>query len=102
MRFDGAVGEVGVAGVGHVLREVEEGLLRVVEVGRDDELAGEVEAEAFGDVFEGRAAVRAGDGEGGGGEDDARVSFEERLGEELGDVDGGGLEVGVERLVRQG
>ena len=41
-------------------------------------------------------AIGAGDGEGGGGEDDGRVGLEEGLGEELGDVDGGGLEVGVE------
>ena len=37
-------------------------------------------------------------GEGGGGEDDGGVLVEEGGGEEFGDVDGGGLEVGVEGL----
>ena len=35
-------------------------------------------------------------GEGGGGEDDGGVLLEEGGGEELGDVDGGGLQVGME------
>ena len=39
--------EVGLARVGHAWREVEEGLLGVVEVRWDDELAGERDAEAF-------------------------------------------------------
>ena len=52
MRSVALVGEVGVARVGHVGREIEEGLVGVVEVGGDDELAGGVEAEAFGDVVE--------------------------------------------------
>ena len=38
-------------------------------------------------------------GEGGGGEDDGGVVVEEGGLEELGDVDGGGLEVGVEGCV---
>ena len=40
-----------------------------------------------------------GHGEGGGGEDDGGVGVEEGGLEELGDVDGGGLEVGVEGCV---
>ena len=66
-------------------------MLFVVEVRGDDELARGGEAEAAADVVE-----ASGDGEGGGGEDDGGVVVEEGGGEEFGDVDGGGLQVGVE------
>src|SRR5208283_2630776 len=42
----GGLDKFGVAGVGHIGREIEEGLLVVAEVRRDDELAGFSEAEA--------------------------------------------------------
>ena len=58
MRSMPSVGEGAIAGVGHALGEIEEGLPAVVEVGRDDELAGEVEAEALGDVLRSRARHR--------------------------------------------
>ena len=58
---------------------------------RDDELARGGEAEAAADVVE-----ATGDGQRGGGEDDGVVVVEECGGEELGDVDGRGLQVGVE------
>ena len=94
--FGGLREEVGVAGCGHVGREVEQRLLGVVEVAGDDELFGERDAEAFLEVVEAGRAVGVGDGEGGGGEDDAGVVGEEGFGEEGGDVDGRGLEVGGE------
>ena len=93
MRSVALTREVGLARVGHVGRQIEEGLFFVVEVRGDDELAGGGEAEALADVVE---ACLGGYGEGGGGEDDGGVVVEEGGGEEFGDVDGGGLEVGVE------
>ncbi len=96
--FGGLREEVGVAGLRHVGREVEQGLAGVVEVGGDDELSGEGDAEAFLEVVEGGLAFGIGDGEGGGGEDDGGVVGEEGFGEEGGDVDGCGLEVGGEGL----
>ena len=79
------------------MREVEQRLFGVVEVGGDDELFGKRDAEAFLEVVEGGFAFGVGDGEGGRGEDDGGVVGEEGLGEELGDVDGCGLEVGGQR-----
>jgi hypothetical protein len=87
----GFVLEVGLARVGHIRRQVEEGLLFVVEVRRDDEFAGGGEAQAAADVVE-----ASGDGEGGRREDDGVVVVKECGGQEFGDVDGGGLQVGVE------
>ena len=46
MRIGGLGGEVGVARVGHVGRNVEDGLGLVVEVRGHDQLAGTFEAEA--------------------------------------------------------
>ena len=46
-------------------------------------------------MLEAGCAVRAGYGQGGGGEDDAGVVGEEGFGEDGGDVDGCGLQVGV-------
>jgi hypothetical protein len=79
--------EVGFARIRHGGWEVEESLLAIAEVGGDDELAGFVEAETATDVLE--AALN---GEGGGGEDDGGDLFEDASAEELGDVDGRGLE----------
>ena len=55
--FGGLREEVGVAGCGHGGREIEERLLRVVEVAGDDELFGERDAEAFFEVVEAGCAV---------------------------------------------
>ncbi len=88
--------EVRVARRRHTGRKVEEGLLGVVEVAGDDELFGKGDAEAALEVVEAGSAVLRGDGKGGGGEDDAGVVGEERVGEERGDVDGRGEEVGAE------
>ena len=49
-------------------------------------------------MFETGGAVLRSDGERGGGEDDAGVVGEEGFGEQGGDVDGGGEEVGAEGL----
>ena len=73
----------------------------------DDQLARQGEAEPPGDVLEaGDGAARLvgsrGHGERGGGEYDRAVGLEERGGEELGDVDGRGLEVGVVADVADG
>ena len=57
----------------------------------NDQLAGGDEAEALADVLE---STRYGEGR--GGKDDAGVVVEQGCGEELGDVDGRGLQVGVE------
>ena len=85
----GGFGKVGIAGVGHVGRQIEQGLLAVAEVGRDDELAGFGEAETAAHVLE--AALH---GERGRGEDDGGDGFEDQLAEQLGDIDGRGLEEG--------
>jgi hypothetical protein len=50
--FGGFFGEIGLARVGHVWREIEEGLFFVVEVRRDNEFACGGEAEATADVVE--------------------------------------------------
>jgi hypothetical protein len=87
--------EIGFAGVGHVGRQIEQRLLRVVEVRRDDEFAGEGEAETSGDVLEAGDTAAGCYGEGRRGEDDGAVCLEECGREELGDVDGRSLQVGV-------
>ena len=89
MREGGGLGEFGVAGVGHLGRQIEQGLLAVAEVRGDDELARFSKAEAAAQVLE--AALH---GERGRGEDDGGDLFEDELAQELGDVDGRGLEEG--------
>ena len=88
--FGGLGQEAGVARVWHVGRQVEQGLLPVVEVRGDGELAGVVQAKAFADVVE--AALH---GEGGGGEDDGAKVGEEIGLEDFGDVNGCGLQEGL-------
>ncbi len=80
----------GVARVGHVGRDVEDGLRLVVEVRGDDQFAGAVEAEARLDVVE-----AVGDGEGRGGEHDGVKAVKERLAQDGRDIDGRGLEKDV-------
>jgi len=72
----GLGGEVGVARVGHVWRNVEDGLGLVVEVGGDDEFASAFEAEAGLDVVE-----AVGNRESGRSEDDRFEAVKERLAE---------------------
>ncbi len=83
----GGLGKFGIAGVGHLGREIEEGLLAVAEMRGDDELAGFSEAEAAAQVLE--AALH---GERGRGEHDGGDLVEDQLAEERGDIDGRGLE----------
>ena len=77
----------GVAGVGHLGRQIEEGLLAVTKMRGDDELAGFSEAEAAAQMLE--AALH---GERGRGEHDGGDLVEDQLADERGDVDGRGLE----------
>lgn len=78
--------KVGFARVGHRWREIEESLLAIAEVRRNDELASVGEAETAADVLE--AAL---DGKRGGGENDGGDLFEDEGAKKLGDVDGRGL-----------
>ena len=93
----GGFGKLGVAGVGHLGRQVEEGLLAITEMGRHDQLAGFGEAEALAHVLE--AALH---GERGRGEDHGGDLIEDQLVEKLGDVDGRGLQERDARLGPEG
>ena len=83
----GGLGKFGIARVGHLGRQIEQGLFAVLEMRRHDELARFTEAEALADVLE--AALH---GERGGGEYDGGNLLEDQFVEQLGDVDGRGLQ----------
>ncbi len=85
----GGLGEFGIAGVGHVGRQIEEGLLAVAKVRRDDELAGFSEAEAAAKVLEAALTVSV-------AEVRTTVGIWSKTSslQELGNVDGRGLDVG--------
>ena len=83
----GSDDEFRIARIGHGGWEIEESLLAIAEVGRDDELAGFVEAESAADVLE--AALNS---ESGRGEDDGGDLFEDEGAEKLGDIDRSCLE----------
>ncbi len=98
---------VGRAWIGQVGRNVEHGLLREVEVRGHHQLARVLHAQPGADVLEGagsvafllvvaaRARVARGDGERGGSEHCGFHLLEERLAQDSGDVDRGGLEENV-------
>ncbi len=81
------LGEVGFARVGHFGRQIEQGLLSVAKMRRDDEFAGFSQAEPLANVLE--ATLH---GERGGGEDDGGDGFEDQFAQEFRDIDGRGLE----------
>ena len=93
----GGLGEFGIAGVGHLWREIEQRLLAVAEVRRHNQLAGFIEAEALADVFE--AALH---GERGRGEHHGGDGLEDQLVEQFGDVDGRRLKKGAARTFATG
>ncbi len=90
MQFGGGFRKFGIAWVGHVGREIEQGLLAVSKVRGDDEFAG---------VGRGRGACgcarsRPGTVSVAEVRIDGRDGLEEQFVEQLGDVDGRGLEEG--------
>ncbi len=85
--FGGGLDEIGLARVGHGRREIKEGLLTVLEVGGNDELACVGEAETTAEVLKTTL-----DGKRGGGENNGGDLIEDEITKKLGDIDGCGLE----------
>jgi len=80
------LGELRITRIGHLRREIEEGLLAVTKVRGDDEFARFSESEAAAQMFE--SALH---GERGRSEDDGGDLLEDELVKKLGDVDRSGL-----------
>src|ERR1700761_3719771 len=91
----GTLEKIWLAWIRHVGRQVEKGLFLIVEVRRNDELAGSVEAQTLANVIE-----SARDCKGRRGENHRVVRVEESRGKQFRHVDRCCLEVSVEARVR--